>query len=1453
MSLNIESEFERARREGAAISSFKQVTPDMQDFEPEVAQEVTPEDISETAPKAKPEPQQEQQEVVEKEPKKPEKKKGIVGKAFSTITDLAMAPIRGAEGAVEGIYGFVDFITGDRLWDWDRDQHSLFGRSKTTIGGLTEGLVQFGIGFVPGVGAASWLGRASKLGKVGSALSKSKEALKTFSKGTLSLSPSTMKKMSRLKSATKESVKYATAGALSDFFVFKGEEQRLSNLLARYDKDESNAIIQWLAYDPDKDNNELEERFKNALEGAIVGEALGMAFVGVKSGIKALRGFPEKEAAISGIQKTLNTFRDKNKRITETKISGEELDELDAVDKALSNPDNKLTPEEIKAGRELNKRLHDRNKTREYEEITGTKVGDTPRSSDVDEAAENLKDSEAPTVKPIDADKASEEELDTWFRNNTDIAPSNFSLATKREAAKDIIEQSKKGGTEHLIQKLEANVVERVKKAGLYSETNPQAMLSGVRLVRSVPEMRALLGHVSKAALKASKEAEPEIEDMAKFYEETKQIFGLGIESAGGKADALYLEPMRNSVEDIRRANAEGYTVYEAMNAAARDIQTKMNQAEEALERTTVEVKNGKEVKVLNADQAMTELYSAMDRFTALQEIWADMGTQLSLGMRQRQDLYRTGYSSIGRDIAGQHRELGFEIERALSNSGKLFRRMSSNGKSDKRVIQDLKKLFKKSGGAAGPNIGDVMLDLNEVGVNSALSRFILVRRKGLAVSQEWYYNAILGAPTSWIVNLIGGGLVLPLRHIESIAGGLMTGNIPLVKANFRVMFDIQSFSDALKYAWRSGVDDEARSITGYTAFRDDRMVPTNKAIYMDNPDGNVVASAINWLGTIVRHPTRLMMMGDEFFKQMSFRSRIKTALAVEGYQKGLHRDPKKLAEYINNGFEGMITKDGRFRNEDNVRKEALLELEKARKYEGASDDVDGFSINGRQFVDEYMEKHYFDNNLTLEDGVIYNQKGFEERQLLVESGQEWALVNTFTNEVTNPFFKKTGEIATMSPWLGFIIPFVRTPSNILLFALGRSFPALLNPKNISNIRALRGRTAALAKGEADLVLDKFGDMPEAKRMAQSFLKSMQNDSAIKAAEESGRLAFGAMTMAAFLMNIERIADNITGSAPEEPGKKAAWAATGKQPFSIKVGDKWYSYQRLDPFATIIGILADVIHGYKDMRETGVSEFGSEEEFMEKEPYLAQILSVLATSFANNVSNKSYIENLGELLDILEKPTESIGNIGGNIAAGFVPNGINWTQNVYQEEAPIMEARSVLDKMKKRLPEFVRPGEKLMPRRNFLGEIERKESTGGFRGVNPIFSSTVSNDIVDMEIEHQAVGRKTMQAGRNIGGRSVSYRDYRNEQGQTAYDRMQELSGTMRLGPQQLTLRQALRRTIESNDYQNLPPVTEKNKDVNHPRTKELSKIINIYRAEARRRTVDEFEELKSDLLKLLQ
>ena len=97
---------------------------------------------------------------------------------FETIGDIAAAIPRGVGGALEGVYGLVDALAGDILPD--APENFGLGGSKTMFGGAVESIVQFGTGFIPGLGIASRLGKAQKFIPIGKAVDAGNKAVRSL-------------------------------------------------------------------------------------------------------------------------------------------------------------------------------------------------------------------------------------------------------------------------------------------------------------------------------------------------------------------------------------------------------------------------------------------------------------------------------------------------------------------------------------------------------------------------------------------------------------------------------------------------------------------------------------------------------------------------------------------------------------------------------------------------------------------------------------------------------------------------------------------------------------------------------------------------------------------------------------------------------------------------------------------------------------------------------------------------------------------------------------------------------------------------------------------------------------------------------------------------------------------------------------------------------------------------
>jgi hypothetical protein len=120
-------------------------------------------------------------------------------------------------------------------------------------------------------------------------------------------------------------------GALADFTAFDGQEERLSNLLAEHAPEALAPALNWLAADPN--DGEVEGRFKNVIEGTILGGVTDV--IGV--GIRRLRAAREVRSAARDAAKAEGLQVDPTLAMDEAAARGVEVQA--AVREALGNPE----------------------------------------------------------------------------------------------------------------------------------------------------------------------------------------------------------------------------------------------------------------------------------------------------------------------------------------------------------------------------------------------------------------------------------------------------------------------------------------------------------------------------------------------------------------------------------------------------------------------------------------------------------------------------------------------------------------------------------------------------------------------------------------------------------------------------------------------------------------------------------------------------------------------------------------------------------------------------------------------------------------------------------------------------------------------------------------------------------------------------------------------------------
>lgn len=396
------------------------------------------------------------------------------------------------------------------------------------------------------------------------------------------------------------------------------------------------------------------------------------------------------------------------------------------------------------------------------------------------------------------------------------------------------------------------------------------------------------------------------------------------------------------------------------------------------------------------------------------------------------------------------------------------------------------------------------------------------------------------------------------------------------------------------------------------------------------------------------------------------------------------------------------------------------------------------------------------------------------------------ALYQTFTNAPGN-LGKALGKLTTQYPALKVVMPFTRTPSNILNFTFERTPLAPLMSK-------FRGDVAA-GGARRDLAL------------AQTALGSA-----------------AMLTAADLTMN-----GSISGRGPMEAGTKQAMAREGWQPYSVKLGNRWFAYNRLDPVGSLLGMAADATEMLMHAQHESLDD-----------PDTEKLAVASALAFAGNITNKTYLSGLSSLIEALNDPQRAAEGWMQRTAGSVVPAGV---ANVERAQDPIVrEVYSMMDAIRARTPGLSKD---LPPRLDLWGQPVKTESGMGkpFDAFSPVYSREGGDNPIDKEIVRLGAnipmpGRKT-----SFDGVTIDLSQYPK-----AYSRYVELAGNALKHPAWgLGARDFLNQVVTgkhplSTVYQLRSDGPDGSKDVF------IRKEMNEYRDLARSQLLQEFPKLKAEV-----
>ena len=675
-------------------------------------------------------------------------------------------------------------------------------------------------------------------------------------------------------------------------------------------------------------------------------------------------------------------------------------------------------------------------------------------------------------------------------------------------------------------------------------------------------------------------------------------------------------------------------------------------------------------------------------------------------------------------------------------------------------------------------------------------------------MAREYYINALVSGPRTWAVNFLGNTITTGLLNFERYIGGWFSANPAVKKAAIYAATQKQAVSEAVRLAFKvwkldeqlmgntrwtdKGAERSAGSITGQNFGESLGRLTRQGGNVLENKDA--IGTFFDTLGNVTRLPTKILSSTDQFFKALLFRQRATADLWLRAHDRGLTK-PDEIANFVQDGLDSLITVGNREFSNGALIKDAHAHADRL----GLKGDARGVEID--RYLTEQRQRHA---DLAQKVGLDDSEE-LGGLSTIAKDHMEYAETGTFTNELSGTMGKAASFIQDLPLGMGWLfIPFIKTPTNILKFAFERT----LAPVTFGVQTAQRGLFPRLTDGK------------------DQFIDALRNPDPMVQAEARGKLATGVLLNISLFTALNNAKDRITGGGPKDHKQKRIWEASGRKAYSIRIGDAWVSYQRLDPLASMIGVYADL------------GEALDSSNYSEDTSAVEKIVSGLMITTARNLTNKSYLTGLQRLVELVTNPDTKAWKTGLSMAGNLVPNFVGQVK-AFGGDQELKEVRSLTDAFLKKIPGM---SGSIDARRNILGEpyvAEMFETTPFqvFNTFNPIAFSTKTGDPVLEEMANLHHGF-TPPSPRLNGMVDLSAIDVGG--GRSAYDRWMALRSEVEIG--QRTLRQTLEQLFNSRNYKALDPRSEPG--LPSPRIALIRRVLGDYRDRALQQLLEEVPEV---------
>lgn len=690
-------------------------------------------------------------------------------------------------------------------------------------------------------------------------------------------------------------------------------------------------------------------------------------------------------------------------------------------------------------------------------------------------------------------------------------------------------------------------------------------------------------------------------------------------------------------------------------------------------------------------------------------------------------------YAGVQQQIHG----LAAEAGRALNQ----FKIMAQTGELKKREIN---AMLDTAGTASTERMAAMWTSMDDPAQKAKFAKKAH-QVKGIDMVLEYWINALLSAPSTHAVNILGNSLAsmwaLPERgmaagisKIRMSLGG--KGGVAPSEVTAQAWGMYRGALDGFKLAWQVLKTREPTDPMQKIENREHNAITSENVESLINRGVKVGGKAANWmlrndiapeeielsgwagravdgLGSFIRLPGVALMAEDEFFKSVAYRMELNALAARQAFQEGL--SGAEAAERIS----------------------AILDNPPEQMHIASVD-----------------AGHY---------------KTFTEKLGATSSLQRFL---------------------TEAPVLRFIMPFVRTPVNLLKYSFER-IPGL-------NMLVKRSRDELMSSDPAT------------------------RDIAM------GKLAMGSLMMTAAMPLVSEHFENVegdyelTGAAPSDPALKAQWRRN-HQEYSLRVGDEWYAYNRLDPLGQMLGIMADSVRIMRGADEATLEEYST----------------AIVHAISNNVVNKTYMSGIADFFEVFTSFDENKWKkFTKRYAASFMPNIMRRAET--QIDPTVRLTDDIMQEYCARVPGC---SSDMPPMRNLWGAPIESRALGP-EFISPIFNMQQKYSMIDKELDRlQYPIRMPMRVMRGTELDHQQYSDYVELQGRKVVMakgiQLPMPDGSM-VSISNLNMKDALSKVVKSKSYKAMSDSI----DPPGGKVKMIRAIVDMYRNEAQFHLMRKYPEL---------